>query len=167
MKKALVSCLVAFLFGCPFAAGGEYLRYEELVGQIKDGNVAEITLGPGSEITGALKRDGAEQDFVSFHKSTAPEDPLLLALLRENNVHVTLGSAGSGTDVPPGQGPAGGDDPAGVMAAGLFMLVLPIVTLVYIIKVNARAKRIEARLDQAGIGPAYWEPTGPPEQPVQ
>lgn len=96
MKFKIPSFVFLFLFMCASFAlakerSEEYLRYEELIKQIRLGNVKTINVGNYSTISGAYLSDGEEKLFLSRHETDAANDPLLMDLLLDNNVKVNLG----------------------------------------------------------------------------
>ena len=110
----------------------EYLGYQELLDNIRDGHVKSITLTETSAIEGILVKGDAEVEFTSRH-ADGKNDELLLDLLRKHDVKIEL------KDDRPTR-------PYIPCVSGVLLIGIPTVLIVLLLRANKRLKRIEGML---------------------
>ena len=92
MKAILGVCLgvlITLSVQVPFAGADEeteYLRYSEFISLVETGQIRSVTLDRHSRLKGIQVMSGEERPFHSFADTGSFDDPLLIRLLRENNV---------------------------------------------------------------------------------
>jgi len=130
MKAFLITGLIA-LASTAWAAGPEYLTYDNFIRQVEAGNVKSVSLDGLSSITGTMVDGGATNDFRSYGKTGSANDPLLSRFLKEHDVAVTMRDALRPRHTMP-------------MLTGLMFLVGPIVFLILLVVIIMKLNQILA-----------------------
>jgi hypothetical protein len=131
VRTSLVIAGIVAIWSCT-ALGEEYLSYDELIAKIREGSVKEISLTGRFPLSGIVLKNGVETEFVSHHPG-GPDDTLLLELLRDRNVKI----AADRTETPY-------QAPFLMLLPTLLFLAVPVVSLVLLLRINKRVKRVES-----------------------
>ncbi|MFZ2643831.1 MAG: ATP-dependent metallopeptidase FtsH/Yme1/Tma family protein [Verrucomicrobiia bacterium] len=137
MKTKLIMmafAAVLILTGAPVSAEEpQYLTYDEFIRRVDAGNIKEVRLGEPSyaAILGKEIIGGKTNEFRCWHAGGASDDPLLIRLLKEKGVTVSIQTTKDE------RGPF-----AGAMISGLTMMLVPLVTLVFVILIHLRLRKL-------------------------
>lgn len=134
--RTAVIAVCTVVLASSVAAGAQepvLLKYEELIEKIESGEVSSIVLTDGPSIRGVLADEDAPQPFECAHPGQSMSDPLLARLLKEHNV-------------PFEQAPAEDTGAKTMFVMSCTLLAVPVVTLILLLGVSSRLKRIERRL---------------------
>jgi ATP-dependent Zn protease len=131
----LYSCLIAFFLGLLGSLGaaeeGDYLTYHEFITEVEAGSVKSATLDRYSRINGTHVVNGVDRLFKTYGDVGTTNDILLTRLLNQKKVAITLNQKER----------SGFLDGAG-MFSGLLIFLVPIITLVFAIKINSKLNRL-------------------------
>lgn len=122
--------------------GEEYFRYSEFLDQIRNGNIVSVDLDRFSSIKGTYRIDGQERPFRSYGDTGAGNDPLLLDLLKEHDVKINIVG-----DLEP-------QEPGFFGFFSLLMFGVPLVTLVYVIRIGRKLNKL---IEEQQSARAAWE----------
>lgn len=139
----VIVCALLTLGATPTPFGNVYLQYDEFIDKVRNGEVVSVELDEFSGISGILRSGDVETPFHTFH-GDPPNDPLLQNLLSEHSVSVHVQEEQ--------ENPLFG---AFYGFAGFFLLILPILTFVYAVRIHSKVKRILKTQGELILEPVY------------
>lgn len=111
------------------ADGADYLTYAEFIDAVEKGTVVQVKLDQFSRIIGTHKVDGVDNPFECYANSGSANDLLLNRLLNEHSVPASIASKNDSSPLPGG-------------FFAIIWILVPIVTLVFVLRIHWRINRI-------------------------
>jgi len=131
-RHLILAGFLALLSSVATAAEPDYLTYDKFIAEVEAGSVKSVSLDRLSQIVGTYTTDGAERPFRTYGDTGSANDILLTRLLKQKNVAVTLKDQKERSGFFDGPG----------MFAGLAMFLVPILTLIFAIRINSKLNRL-------------------------
>jgi ATP-dependent Zn protease len=130
-----VVLIVVFIVSRAVAAtDSEYLTYPEFISKLDAGLIRSASLDHFSAIHGTYVADGHEKPFHSYADTGSANDVLLTRLLKEKNVPITISEQKER-----------GFFSGAVALPGLLMFGLPLVTLIFVFRINSKLNRLSSQ----------------------
>jgi hypothetical protein len=134
MKQVIRGLLAAGLIlaaaASSLAADEDFLTYADFIAAVEAGSVKSVSLDRVSSITGTRTVGGQDRPFKCLAETGSANDVLLMRLLNQKGVdidHSPMKQVELDT---------------GTIVAGLLMIVLPIMTLLIIVRVSMKVSRV-------------------------